>query len=93
MLSSATRDSASILGGIALLGLVLLGYLISSGSEGFRGTRVLAATQKNSLRPIALLPRRSGATVFGSTAFGSTAFGSMVFKCLPAAWWTTGSPA
>jgi hypothetical protein len=31
-------------GGIALLGLVLLGYLIGSGFKGFRGTPVLAAT-------------------------------------------------
>ena len=44
MLSSATRSRILILGGIALLGLVLLGYLIGNGFEGFRGTRVLAAT-------------------------------------------------
>src|SRR5437762_2666689 len=44
MISSATRGRTLILGGIALVGLVLLGYLIGSGFEGFHGTRVLAAT-------------------------------------------------
>ena len=44
MLSSAIRGRALILGGIAVLGLVVLGYLIGSGFEGFRGPRANAGT-------------------------------------------------
>jgi uncharacterized protein YjbI with pentapeptide repeats len=44
MRSLATRGRTLILGGIALVGLVLFGYLIGSGFEGLYGTRVQAAT-------------------------------------------------
>jgi len=44
MRSSATRSRTIIPRGIALVGLVLFGYLISSGLKGFYGTRIQAAT-------------------------------------------------